>query len=665
MKIQSLASSSLLIFAFLLPLAAAETLLVADGPAAGATALVPTAGNGGNSLTEAEWTNVAPPPNAASWIPGTIGVGYEASPNSGTSYATLLGLELRSRMQNRSTTAYIRIPFSADRKALESARALFLELKYDDGFVAYLNGVRVASSNAPGQLTSSSAASSNNSDSRALEFEQFDLSSFIPLLNEGANMLAIHGLNDGAGSSDFLILPRLVVTDSLPPVWPDLQLGTPITNANSPVALTHAPDGSGRLFIVERAGRIRIWDGGALRTFLDLRSRVNTNDSGGDERGLLALAFSPEYATNGHFYVNYISSNSSPRGSTVISRFTVNPANADDGIETSEEVILVIPQPEPNHNGGQINFGPDGYLYIGMGDGGGAGDLHGSVGNGQANDTFLGKMLRIDVEGLPDPGLPYAIPADNPFLLDTQVPNEIWAFGLRNPWRWSFDRKTGDMYIADVGQYEWEEVNFIPAASTGGENFQWRRVEGFNTFNSGTPLTKGTSTDPVFEYDHNTGSSITGGYVYRGSSFPRMEGIYYFGDYNSGRIWGLQRDPSGNWIDRQFLDTSLNISSFGEDEAGNLYVASLFTGDIYRLSDTRGETYLQVTEASFTPDGEAQVLFGSEIGKRYQLQVSADLQSWSDLGQPRMATDFDSEISAALPVPAPAEAYFRVMELAD
>lgn len=665
MKIQSLASSSLLIFAFLLPLAAAETLLVADGPAAGATALVPTAGNGGNSLTEAEWTNVAPPPNAASWIPGTIGVGYEASPNSGTSYATLLGLELRSRMQNRSTTAYIRIPFSADRKALESARALILELKYDDGFVAYLNGVRVASSNAPGQLTSSSAASSNNSDTRALEFEQFDLSSFIPLLNEGANMLAIHGLNDGAGSSDFLILPRLVVTDSLPPVWPDLQLGTPITNANSPVALTHAPDGSGRLFIVERAGRIRIWDGGALRTFLDLRSRVNTNDSGGDERGLLALAFSPGYATNGHFYVNYISSNSSPRGSTVISRFTVNPANADDGIETSEEVILVIPQPEPNHNGGQINFGPDGYLYIGMGDGGGAGDLHGSVGNGQANDTFLGKMLRIDVEGLPDPGLPYAIPADNPFLLDTQVPNEIWAFGLRNPWRWSFDRKTGDMYIADVGQYEWEEVNFIPAASTGGENFQWRRVEGFNTFNSGTPLTKGTSTDPVFEYDHNAGSSITGGYVYRGSSFPRMEGIYYFGDYNSGRIWGLQRDPSGNWIDRQFLDTSLNVSSFGEDEAGNLYVASLFTGDIYRLSDTRGETYLQVTEASFTPDGEAQVLFGSEIGKRYQLQVSADLQSWSDLGQPRMATDFDSEISAALPVPAPAEAYFRVMELAD
>jgi len=538
-------------------------------------------------------------------------------------------------------------------------------MKYDDGFVAYLNGVRVASANAPGQLNSSSAASSNNSDARALEFEQFDLSSFISLLNDGSNILAIHGLNDGATSSDFLILPRLIATDTLPPVWPDLQLGTPITTASSPVALTHAPDESERLFIVERGGRIRIWEGGALRTFLDLRSSVNTNDSGGDERGLLGLAFSPGYATNGHFYVNYISSSSSPRGSTVVSRFTVSPTNPDDGIETSEEVILVIPQPEPNHNGGQINFGPDGFLYIGMGDGGGAGDVHGSTGNGQANDTFLGKMLRIDVEGPPDPGSPYAVPADNPFLLDPQVPDEIWAFGLRNPWRWSFDRKTGDMYIADVGQYEWEEVNFVPAASTGGENFQWRRIEGFNTFNSGTQITKGTSTDPVFEYDHNAGSSITGGYVYRGQEHPRMNGIYFFGDYNSGRIWGLQQDPSGNWIDRQLLETSLRISSFGEDGKGNLYVASLFTGAIHRLSDTRGEAYLQVTSASFTPAGEAQIGFGSEIGKRYQLQFSTDLQSWNDIGRARESIAFESELTATLPGLAPAEAYFRIVELAD
>ena len=665
MKTQLAASSTLSLLSIFLPLHAAETTLVSDSPASNASALVPTAGNGGNGLSTAEWTNVASPPNAASWISGTTGVGYETSPSSGTSYSALLGLDLRAQMQNRSTTAYIRVPFTVDAPTLASTRGLFLDMKYDDGFIAYLNGVRVTAANAPAQPGPSSAASSNNSDSRALQFEQFDLSSFLPVLNPGANMLAIHGLNDGTGSSDFLIVPRLIASDATPPVWPDLQLGAAVTSANSPVDLINAGDGSGRLFIVERGGRIRIWDGRVQRTFLDIGSRVNTNDSGGDERGLLGLAFPPDYSTKGHFYVNYISSATSPRGATVISRFSVNRANPNDALEASEEVLLVISQPEPNHNGGQIHFGPDGYLYIGMGDGGGAGDVHGSIGNGQATNTFLGKMLRIDVEGTPDPGSNYAIPSDNPFLLDPEVPDEIWSFGLRNPWRWSFDRKTGDMYIADVGQYEWEEVNFIPASSTGGENFQWRRIEGFNTFNIGTQITKGTSTDPVFEYDHNAGSSITGGYVYRGQEHPRMEGIYFFGDYNSGRVWGLQQDPSGNWIDRQLLETSLRISSFGEDEAGNLYVASLFTGAIHRLSDTRGENYLQVTSASFTPAGEARIGFGAEIGKHYQLQSSTDLQSWNDIGSASRATDVDSELTGTLPGIAPAEAYFRVVELVD
>ena len=665
MKTKLAASSTLSLLSIFLSVHAAEITLVNDGPAANATALVPTAGNGGNDLSPAEWTTVASPPNAASWIPGTTGVGYETSPSSGTSYSALLGLDLRAQMQNRSTTAYIRVPFTVDAPTLASTRGLFLDMKYDDGFIAYLNGVRVTAANAPAQPGPSSAASSNNSDSQALQFEQFDLSSFLPLLNPGANMLAIHGLNDGAGSSDFLIVPRLIASDATPPVWPDLQLGAAVTSANSPVDLINAGDGSGRLFIVERGGRIRIWDGRVQRTFLDIGSRVNTNDSGGDERGLLGLAFPPDYSTKGHFYVNYISSTTSPRGATVISRFSVNRANPNDALEASEEELLVITQPEPNHNGGQIHFGPDGYLYIGMGDGGGAGDVHGSIGNGQATNTFLGKMLRIDVEGTPDPGSNYAIPSDNPFLLDPEVPDEIWSFGLRNPWRWSFDRKTGDMYLADVGQYEWEEVNFIPASSTGGENFQWRRIEGFNTFNAGTQITKGTSTDPVFEYDHNAGSSITGGYVYRGQEHPRMEGIYFFGDYNSGRIWGLQQDPSGNWIDRQLLETSLRISSFGEDERGNLYVASLFTGAIHRLSDTRGENYLQVTIASFTPAGEARIGFGAEIGKRYQLQFSTDLQSWNDVGRASRATNFDAELTGTLPGPAPAEAYFRVVELAN
>ena len=669
MKIQFPASSLLSLLALAPPLFAAETVLVADNPAAAASALVPTAGNGGNALSVADWTTVAAPPNSANWTTGTTGVGYEASPGSGTSYSALLGLDLLAPMRNLTTSAYVRVPFTIDQPTLGSARGLFLEMKYDDGFIAYLNGVQVTSANAPGQPGPSSAASSNNSDSRALQFEQFDLSAFLPLLNPGTNMLAIHGLNDGANSSDFLILPRLVANDLTPPAWPDLQLGNPVTSANSPVDLINAGDGSGRLFIVERGGRIRIWDGGALRTFLDIRSRVNTNDSGGDERGLLGLAFSPDYATTGHFYVNYISNDASRRGDTVISRFSVNPANADDGLETSEEVLLVIDQPQSNHNGGQIHFGPDGHLDIGMGDGGGAGDTgsgHGSFGNGQATNTFLGKMLRIDVEGAPDPGSNYAIPPDNPFLLDPQVPNEIWAFGLRNPWRWPFDRKTGDMYMADVGQYDWEEVNFVPASSTGGENFQWRRIEGFNTFNSGTALTRGTSTDPVFEYDHNAGSSITGGYVYRGDSFARMEGIYFFGDYNSGRIWGLQRDPAGNWINHQFLDTSLRISAFGEDEEGNLYVASLFTGDIHQLSDTRGANYLQVTSASFTPQGRARISFGTETGKRYQLQWSTDLRNWTNLGASRLASGFELELTGTLPpLNLPEEAYFRTLELAN
>ena len=304
MKTKLAASSTLSLLSIFLSVHAAETTLVNDSPAANATALVPTAGNGGNDLSPAEWTTVASPPNAASWIPGTTGVGYETSPSSGTSYSALLGLDLRAQMQNRSTTAYIRVPFTVDAPPLASTRGLFLDMKYDDGFIAYFNGVRVAAANAPAQPGPASAASSNNSDSRALQFEQFDLSSFLPLLKPGANMLAIHGLNDGTGSSDFLIVPRLIASDATPPVWPDLQLGAAVTSANSPVDLINAGDGSGRLFIVERGGRIRIWDGRVQRTFLDIGSRVNTNDSGGDERGLLGHAFPPDYATKGHFYVN-------------------------------------------------------------------------------------------------------------------------------------------------------------------------------------------------------------------------------------------------------------------------------------------------------------------------------------------------------------------------
>ncbi|MEC9056405.1 MAG: hypothetical protein VX633_13905, partial [Verrucomicrobiota bacterium] len=193
-----------------------------------------------------------------------------------------------------------------------------------------------------------------------------------------------------------------------------------------------------------------------------------------------------------------------------------------------------------------------------------------------------------------------------------------------------------------------------------------RRIEGCKTCNSGPRLTTGTSTDPVFEYDHHAGSTITGGYVYRGSRFPRMEGIYFFGDYNSGRIWGIQQDTAGNWLNREFLDTSLRISAFGEDEQGELYVASLFTGDIHRLGDTRGASYLRITDASFTPQGSAQVTFGTESGKRYQLQWSNDLRDWINLGTPRTATGFELELTGNLPpLNLPEAAYFRVLELAN
>lgn len=448
-------------------------------------------------------------------------------------------------------------------------------------------------------------------------------------------------------------------------VWPDLQLSRPvISNLRSPVDITHAGDGSGRLFVVERAGQIQVWENRTLSTFLDIRGRVNTSDNGGDERGLLGLAFPPGFASSGHFYVNYISGEAGRVGDTVISRFSVDPDDSNEALADSEQIILTVDQPEANHNGGQMHFGPDGYLYIGLGDGGGGGDNHGPIGNGQAVSALLGKMLRLDVEGPADPGKRYAIPPDNPFVGNARIPDEIWAFGLRNPWRWSFDRETWDMYIADVGQNTREEVNFTPAGSRGGENYQWRQLEGFFTFNAGTPLTEGISTEPIHDYGRSDGRSITGGYVYRGSTFPRMDGIYFFGDYQSGRIWGLQRDPDGNWVRREFLDTSHSISTFGEDEEGNLYLASLFLGAIYELQDTRDARYLQITDASFDEDGMARVSVGTEVGRRYQLQFSPDLLEWENLGSPATATRLRLTMSETLDEP-PVRGFFRVAELED
>jgi glucose/arabinose dehydrogenase len=332
-----------------------------------------------------------------------------------------------------------------------------------------------------------------------------------------------------------------------------------------PVDLQNAGDGSGRLFIIEKVGRIRILQNNQLSfaPFLDITDRV---DSSGNEQGLLGLAFHPDFKHNGFFYVNYTKRG----GDTVIARFT---ASGDSADPNSEVKLLGVSQPFPNHNGGGLVFGPDGYLYIGLGDGGSQGDPNG---NGQNLKTFLGKILRVDV----DHGSPYSIPPDNPFG------TEIWAYGLRNPWRFSFDRLTGDLWIGDVGQNLYEEIDFVPAGTPGGINFGWNRYEGFHDYKSGPSLTN--HWPPVLEYGHQDlmgGCSIIGGYVYRGS-MPEWQGIYFYGDYCSGNVWAALHLVNGNgetWNSERLFQTGVSITSFGVDEAGELYLAS-DEGMIYRLS---------------------------------------------------------------------------------
>lgn len=349
-----------------------------------------------------------------------------------------------------------------------------------------------------------------------------------------------------------------------------------IEGVSRPVFVTHAGDDSDRLFVVEQGGAVRIIENGELldTPFIDVSDRIST----GSERGLLSMAFSPDYATNGEFYLNYTDDD----GDTVVARYQVR-NNPNRGNVASEEVILTVNQEFSNHNGGQLAFGDDGYLYIGMGDGGSGGDPNNRA---QTPDTLLGKMLRIDVESQPSANTNYRIPADNPFLSDSdpsdRIPDEIWAFGLRNPWRFSFDRATGDLYIADVGQNAREEVNFQPANSTGGENYGWSILEGSASFNQNRTIQFGTLTDPIAEYDHDVGRSITGGYVYRGETPSELTGTYLYGDFVTGIIWGT-KNINDQWQNTVLLDTTHQISTFGEDQEGNLYVADFSDGVIYAI----------------------------------------------------------------------------------
>jgi glucose/arabinose dehydrogenase len=328
-----------------------------------------------------------------------------------------------------------------------------------------------------------------------------------------------------------------------------------VIGLESPVYVTHAGDGSGRLFVVEQTGVILIIRAGRLlpRPFLDIRGRVIA----GGEMGLLSVAFHPQYARNGRFFVNYTADGASLR--TVIAEYRVSAADANVA-EPAGRVLLEIAQPYRNHNGGLNLFGPDGMLYIGMGDGGSGGDPHN---NGQRLDTLLGKLLRIDVDG----AAPYRVPPDNPFVGRSGARGEIWAYGLRNPWRFSFDRTTGRLFLADVGQNQWEEIDLIQK----GGNYGWRTMEGAHCFNPPDGCSRTGLILPIAEYGREGGCSITGGYVYRGGRIRDLVGRYLFGDYCSGTLWAL-RDDGGRWVRESLLDTGLRISSFGEDQAGELYV---------------------------------------------------------------------------------------------
>lgn len=346
----------------------------------------------------------------------------------------------------------------------------------------------------------------------------------------------------------------------------------------SPLYMTYAPDGSGRIFVLQQTGQIYILqDGEQLPdAFLDLSDRVSQDVlSGYSERGLLGLAFHPNYAENGYFYVNYTTRGD---GTTHVSRFSVSADDPNVGDAGSESLLLTIPQPYANHNGGQMAFGPDGYLYISVGDGGSAND---PLATGQNPSDLLGSLLRIDVDSEEGEGS-YAVPDDNPSASDANFAPEVWAYGLRNVWRFSFDRATGDLYIADVGQNRWEEVNFIEAGTPGGMNFGW------NVFEGSMPFAGGTAPEgmiyPIAEYQHGeNGCSITGGYVYRGEQVSELEGVYLFGDYCSGRIWASYRDGSGSWQTDLFMTPQMQISSFGEDENGELYIVD-YGGRIFRFA---------------------------------------------------------------------------------
>jgi len=339
---------------------------------------------------------------------------------------------------------------------------------------------------------------------------------------------------------------------------------------DQPVALLDAADKSDRLFVVERSGLVRILqDEEVLPTpFLDLGDRIGL--TGSTSAGLLGMAFHPDFSENGFFFVHYTNTS----GQSVIARFQTG-ADLNVCDSTTEKRLLEIDYPIGEHKGGDLAFGPDGYLYISIGDGGGPGNGD-QAGNAQNPGTLLGSILRIDV----DRGEPYAIPSDNPFISGGGQP-EVWVYGLRNPWRFSFDRLTGDVYIADVGENAWEEIDFLPAGAGGGSNFGWNYFEGTHRY-QGQPPPGLRLVEPVFQYDHSQGCSITGGAVYRGEALAEWYGVYVYGDYCQGNVWALLRQADGSLENQLHEKVSAYITAFGQDQAGEVYLVDI-GGEIFKL----------------------------------------------------------------------------------
>lgn len=401
-----------------------------------------------------------------------------------------------------------------------------------------------------------------------------------------------------------LFISFLCISTTIAMAQPNLTLELFASGLREPVDITNA--GDDRLFVVERGGRIKIVnaDGTVEETsFLDIDARVN---SGAGERGLLGLAFHPDFANNGFFFVNYTDSN----GASQISRFKVSDNNPNVANASSEKKILTVGQPFSNHNAGDLAFGFDNFLYVGMGDGGSGGD----PGNrSQTRSNLLGKMLRIDINT--DEETPYTVPDDNPFVNDENTRDEIWAIGLRNPWRYSFDKMTGDLWIADVGQGAWEEINFQARESNGGENYGWRCYEANATFNTSGCGPIGQFTPPAYAYAQNPGDcggSVTGGFVYRGTTYTDIIGHYIYGDYCTGVISAISPDGNGGWNNQDLLNwNDFQISSFGQDVNGELYMAAVGQGRIYQITtDVINKTAkaIGLKKVSFSPNPFKDVL---------------------------------------------------------